>query len=81
MPIIKSREIRLASHPKGYPTATNFNLTQIELGGCRVIGSAGSAGKGSSGLGARKDRMARFLASFIAPYPQKMHGQAKAGHE
>jgi len=32
MPTIQSREIRLASRPKAYPTATNFNLAQAELG-------------------------------------------------
>lgn len=31
MPTITSREIRLASRPKGYPTADNFTLAQVEL--------------------------------------------------
>jgi NADPH-dependent curcumin reductase CurA len=28
---IASREIRLASHPKGIPTAANFTLARVEL--------------------------------------------------
>jgi NADPH-dependent curcumin reductase CurA len=32
MSTITSREIRLASHPKGVPTAANFTLTRSELG-------------------------------------------------
>ena len=28
---VMSREIRLASHPKGLPTAANFTLAQSEL--------------------------------------------------
>jgi hypothetical protein len=31
MKIIESREIRLASHPKGMPTAANFTRAQVEL--------------------------------------------------
>jgi NADPH-dependent curcumin reductase CurA len=31
MPKIESREIRLASRPKGVPTAANFSLAQVEL--------------------------------------------------